>query len=61
MILLFLNKDITNIEFADLLDISANTVSNDNNKYLNEGLDVDLHNKSHSGQLRKYDARKKLK
>ena len=54
IILLFLNKGMTNIEIANLLDISSSTVSRIKNKYLNEGLDVALHDKPRSGQLKKY-------
>jgi len=54
IILLFLNKGMTNIEIANLLDISSSTVSRIKNKYLNEGLDVALHDKPRSGQPKKY-------
>ena len=54
IILLFLNKGMTNIEIANLLDINSSTVSRIKNKYLNEGLDVALHDKPRSGQPKKY-------
>jgi len=57
IILLFLNKGMTNFEVADLLDIGVNTVSRIKNKYLNDGLDTALYDKQRSGQPKKYGSR----
>ena len=57
IILLFLNKGMMNIEVADLLDISPNTVSRIKNKYLKSGVDVALYDKPRPGQPKKYSGR----
>lgn len=57
IILLLLNKGISNIEIANLLDIHPNTVSRIKNKYLNEGVNIALFDKPRSGQPQKYGDR----
>jgi len=57
IILLFLNKGMTNIAIANLLDISPNTVSRIKNKYLKGDVNVALHDKPRPGQPRKYGGR----
>lgn len=57
IILLFLNKGMTNIEIANLLDIHPNTVSRIKNKFLKEGVNVALFDKQRSGQPQKYGKR----
>ena len=57
VILLLLNKGMTNIEIADMLDIHQNTVSRIKNKYLKGGLKEALYDKPRSGQPKKYGAK----
>jgi len=57
VILLLLDKGLTNIEIADMLDIHQNTVSRIKNKYLKGGLEEALYDKPRSGQPKKYGAR----
>jgi len=57
IILLLLNKSLSNIEIANLLDIHPNTVSRIKNKYLKEGVNVALFDKQRTGQPQKYGDR----
>jgi transposase len=57
IILLLLNKGMSNIDIANLLDIHPNTVSRIKNKYLKEDLNVALFDKQRSGQPQKYGDR----
>jgi transposase len=57
IILLFLNKGMSNIEIANLLDIHPNTVSRIKNKYLKEGMNFALFDKQRTGQPQKYGDR----
>ena len=57
IVLIFLNKSMTNIEIADLLGISPRTVSRIKSKYLTGGLEVALYDNPRSGQPKKYGDR----
>jgi transposase len=57
VMLLLLDKGMSNIEIADMLGVHQNTVGRIKNKYLKEGLKVALYDKPRSGQPKKYGAR----
>jgi len=45
-------------DIADILDISVSTVAKIKKRYLDEGLEYALNDKSRSGQPKKYDVKK---
>ena len=57
-ILLLLDKGKKIEDIADILDISVSTVAKIKKRYLDEGLEYALNDKSRSGQPKKYDVKK---
>ena len=58
LVLLLIDYGIKNVEIAELLDISPNTVTNIKNNYINGGIEFAIGDKPRSGQPKKYDIEK---